>query len=953
MPEFRYIRLGEDVVAASLQEARQAAWLIYPTQRSCREAQKLFQQAWQPLEISFFSMEEFKQQLIWSERICLQDEKRLVCLYQAMTPEDRAAFHIAKYPDLIDWGQHFFQFLEELAEEGIDAEHILARMQGNEFSYQEWQLENYRRLLKIRSQYRDFITAKGYTDAIFDNNLDNLHPPAGVQRFVFVNQFYYTGLEKGLLARLEALRKEVIVLFQGDKDWLDEASLKSRDFTLEEAFPNGVPAFTLKAFWSGNPWQMALGFLGGPSGQGRTDPEEHLIVDAGFLRQPYHKAFPREVFQYSEALPLHNTRLFHFFQTMAGGLGSLVSADGRKLVQLDWLLQAVGMEGFISYFRPDWDAAQTDAFIGYVCSFSERDILYLDLKLELLKLLKQEAEHSACETLLREIITLMTKLSGLRSIKDFLACIDSEGGLYPERLLSDAEKSGSDLRERWYEALANYLALDELALVDDWQALYPGSEVSAGILDLFLSFVKPRTYQYRRRQSEKAAATVTNLMDTRNLQAGKVTFLNLAEGELPSGRTPVWLFNERQRQLIGMKNWDDIRSWERYYFYRLLAGAREVEIYTVASQDKDIEPSSFLSELLLFANQSEQAKPVELEELSVPADALLKNWLPDSKAGVLSEHTPLEEALDPAFFNLPCDPVSDFGREKRLNLSWTACERFLNNPFLFYLQDLKKLRERITRLPETMGRKMFGILLHKYLNVINQRLAEQHAGVLSMKWEWISREFLANNLKSALAQPLLFYQIPKNYNWEYLKALLSPFLVDTASWFFQVGLARDGDLISQRIRLIPETETSSQAEREYKLLIPPGQTESGISLAIRGRADLRLETKTRRFIIDFKTGGADKMQLLFYKLFYYLIEQPELEGSLRSAFYMLMDKQLQWLEQTTRAVPEDLVRKLEASLLSLADKGYAPATDSRNRRFFTDITRADLLRNLPLAEEEQ
>lgn len=953
MPEFRFLNLGEDVIAASLKEVQPDTWLIYPTERSCREALKAFQQNWQPLNTEFLSMEDFKCRLIYSDQVRLQDEKRLVCLYQAMTTEDKAVYHIDKYPDLIEWGQHFFQFLEELAEECIDAEQLLKRMHNNEFSYQDWQLGNYTQLLKIREQYKAFITAKGYTDAIFDNDITNLHLPSEVKRFVFVNQFYYTGMEKQIISQLETLHRKVIICFQGNEDWLDKDTLKSRDFTLDEAFPDSVLPFTLQAFQSSNLWQMALGFLDRHSVKSTGSIIDHFIIDAGFIQQPYHKVFPREVFQYSEPLPVHNTRLFHFFQIMAVGLDNLIRDNGKKLIKLDWLLQAIGMEGFVSYFRPDWNPAQIDAFIGFVCKFSEKDILYLDVHLDVMHMVFQDGKEAECENLLADIISLLERLSGICDIRGFLSLIDSETGIYPERLLSEEEKTGSNLLESWYEALANYLAMDELALVEDWQTLYPNSGISAGIFDLFLSFVKPRTYQYNCIQSENPAAVITNLMDTRNLQAQKVTFLNLVEGELPGVRTPVWLFNERQRHLIGMKNWDDIRSWERYYFYRLAASAREVEICTLANQDKNVEPSSFLNEMLLHHNTLHKDNPVLLHDVIPSADTLLLNWIQPDQANPLSENIPLDAAMHPAFFNLPCDLQADFGQEKRINLSWTACEHFIKNPFLYYLQDRKKLRERVKSLPETMGRKMFGILLHSYLNVITRRLAEQHQGVLSMQWEWINREFLSSNLKSALAQPLLYFQIPKNYNWEYLKALLSPFLVDTASWFFQVGLAKDEDLKNHRITLIPETDNSSEYEQHYKLLIHPEENEFGLGIAIRGRADLRLETADKRFIIDFKTGSSNNMQLLFYQWFYYLIEQPELKDDLRTAFYKLMDKQLQWLEKTTKSTPDKLTEKLVTSLDTIVQNGYAPATDSQNRKYSIDITRADLLRNLPFTEEEE
>jgi hypothetical protein len=951
MPEFRYIKLGEDIVEAVKQEFRKDTWLIFPTERSCREALTAFQEQWQAINIGFLSMDEFKQRVIYSDRVLLQDEKRLVCLYQAMTAEDRANFHIEKYPDLIDWGQHFFSFFEDLAEECVEPDELLRRMQNLEFTYQEWQLINYERMLTIRRQYAEFINARDYSDAIFDNTIPNLHLPQDISSFVFVNQYYYSKLEKTIIEKLEEKRRKITVWYQGCADWLNENSLKSSEVVLPEAFPGDKLPFSLQVYQSRNLWEMALSFLKNHFSQSEKAKDGHFVIDAKFIEQPYSKVFPAEHFNYSEPCPMHQTRLIHFIQALAKGLEKLVRDEGRAVVKLDWLLQAIGIKGFTDYFRPGWTGLQKDGFTAFVCNFSENNVLYLDLELEILKMKQFADSDPESIHLLSDIMKLLKKLCGVKSIRQLLDVIDAEDGIRVHDLLTQAEKECSNLLDAFYEGLANFMSMDELSLVDDWQTLYPTMEVSAGILDLFLTFIKPRSYKYFRNDSTNSDAAITNLMDTRNLKAEKVTFLNFVEGELPSGRTTVWLFNEKQRKAIGLKSWDDIRNWERYYFYRVIASAREVEIYTLSSRDNNIEPSSFLSELQLFAGSKTGAEAIEIRDAVLPAQILLQNLLILDEPNALSAPVSLTASEMPAFLNLPCDKEKDFGPNRKICLSWSACEHFIKNPFLYYLRDLKGLKERIVKTEETLGRKMFGILLHRYLNVITQRLASQHAGILSMKWEWINREFLNNNLKSALADPLLFYQIPKNYNREYLLELLSPFLVDTAGWFFHVGLARDEDFDNQFIKLIPETDSMTETERQYKLLVKPEETLQQLGIAIRGRADLRLETKAKSFIIDFKTGDSDMLQLQFYMWLYYLIEQPSGAGNVRAAFYKLMDKQLQWIEHTSKADPGILIKKLLESLERNVQNGFGPATDSTNRRYYIDITRADLQHNLLLDEE--
>jgi hypothetical protein len=956
MPEFRYIDLGKDVNAASLQDLQNDSWLIYPTERSCREALQAFQQRRQPLNISFLSMEEFKQRVIYSDQVCLQDEKRLVCLYQAMTAEDKAAFHIDQYPDIVDWGQHFFELFEDLAEEQVDAEHLLARIESFEVFCQEWQVINYSRMLAILGQYRDFIAAKGFTDAILDKRIAHIHLSEGIRRFIFVNQFYYSKLERSIINHLNELRLDSIIIYQGREDWLDKETLQSGEFNLAEAFPDTVLPFRLQVYETTNHWQMALAFLKDFRPEPGKEQTEHLIIDAQFLQQPYHKMFSKEHFRYPEPPQIHSTRLFHFLQIMGKGLENLVVNSGRLMVRLDWLLQAIGMDGFISYFRPLWKTGQSNEFIGFICRFSDDDVLYLDLELSILKLLDDDKVTRDNAELLAEIMALLTSLNKISSARSLALTIDSESGIQIDKLLSEAEKSCTTIQENFYTGLANFVSIDDLALVDDWRLLYPGLPLSAGIYALFLDFLKPRHYKLNLKEDHAPGATITNVMDTRNLKADKLTFLNLTEGLLPSSRTPVWLFNERQRKEIGLKTWDDVRNWERHYFYRIIATTREVNIYTVANQDRDIEPSSFLNELYDLYCTKAQTEQQAWEKVAVSADTLLKNLLRSEADNPLAQSASIAELNKPeihtAFFNLPFAPDQDFGSQKNIALSWSSCDHFLYNPFLFFLRDVKRVRERVVRMEETLNRKMFGKLLHHYLMVITQDLAGQHDGLLSMQWNWLTKDFLQRNLDHALTTPMLAFQLPANYNREFLAEFLGPFLTDTAGKFFRVELNSRLDSAREFITLIPEQERSDEYEQQYKLLIRPDETAGNFGISIKGRADLRLETRDSRYIIDFKTGGYDELQLVLYMWFYYLIAQPELEGHIEVYFYKLLEKKLMKINTTSKFQPHKLKDVILAALAEIAANGYAPPHKIAYYDRSLPISRADLLKNVVVAKEE-
>jgi hypothetical protein len=721
---------------------------------------------------------------------------------------------------------------------------------------------------------------------------------------------------------------------------------------------------------------MAMRFLADYSvPQLRDDvPEQqprHFVIDSQFHTQPYRKAFSERHFSFSSPAMFFKTRLGSFLQALGKGLEAMLSINGKKFVKLDWLLQAIAIPGFITYFQPSGSDLQRDNLIGWLCHLAEQNVLYLDFELNIASFPSCKPQQADSEAPLKDLFALLEQIDSITSISDLIAILDSPSGIRVGSLITEQESNCSDLSRCFYEAVANFYALEELKLVENWQALYPETSLAAGIFDLFLHFLKPRTYNLYRFVPEGNKAIITNLMDTRNLRAEQITFLNLVEGELPSRRTPVWLFNDKQNQHFGLKTWDDLRRWERYYFFRLLSAAKDVLLYTINNQGKNIEPSSFLAELYLFAREN-PGSGVTWTTDTLSAKTLLTHWVKSSPLHTLAQPAGIPAQNPPAFFHLPFQPERDFPHHNQIKLSWSSCERFIRNSFGFYLRDVAKLKERQTRIEETLNRKMFGILLHQYLMKITTRLAEQHQGILSMKWEWINHQFLRENLSSTLTHPLLTYQLPQNYNADYLTAFLSPFLIETAYWFFRTELAGDVDFTGEIITLIPETGDMTDLESQYKILplpplvenvlpdssgnLPPVQNDKSCSMfqiKIRGIADLRLETPPKRFIIDFKTGDSDLLQLLFYMWFYYLIDQPDLAGKVRAGIYKLMDKQLHWLDYKQIQNPEKLPQAILQALIDISSEGYKPAADAKQKRYFASVSRSDLIPKMPTEEEEE
>jgi hypothetical protein len=66
-----------------------------------------------------------------------------------------------------------------------------------------WQEEHLARVLAIRQRYHEFIAGLGFTDLIFQLSPEQAVIPFSPRKLVFVNQYYFSKLEKLLVRMLK------------------------------------------------------------------------------------------------------------------------------------------------------------------------------------------------------------------------------------------------------------------------------------------------------------------------------------------------------------------------------------------------------------------------------------------------------------------------------------------------------------------------------------------------------------------------------------------------------------------------------------------------------------------------------------------------------------------------------------------------------------------------------
>ncbi len=102
-----------------------------------------------------------------------------------------------------------------------------------------------------------------------------------------------------------------------------------------------------------------------------------------------------------------------------------------------------------------------------------------------------------------------------------------------------------------------------------------------------LNYLKSAKISIQRNEKLSPEWEISNLLDSRNRAITKVAFFQMIEGIVPSNPTPVWLFNESQRAKLGLKTYNDVRKWERYYFFRLLLCSEQAICLSYANQERE------------------------------------------------------------------------------------------------------------------------------------------------------------------------------------------------------------------------------------------------------------------------------------------------------------------------------------------------------------------------------
>ncbi|MBP7309672.1 MAG: PD-(D/E)XK nuclease family protein [Candidatus Cloacimonetes bacterium] len=940
--EFIKIGFNDDLLETALHTAGDDALLIFPTRSAAGYAQSRFYDAWDWRELQFLAMEDFEAAAIMADAPVLSEEKRLICLYLVLSDEDKETLHIMSYGDIVQWGKRFFDFFGELAEECLDADELLTLLDKGPFNLQEWQQLYLERILAIRRNYQSYILSLGFTDRIFYLNPRSFVCPWQDKEIVFVNQYYYNALHKDLLLFLEKAGNRISLIYQGLELKQQDGDWKVKDFDLAKAWAELEQKPRLRLIECENEDQMALAYLSALE-KGDLDGGTGVIIDSQFHRKSYSRYFDPKLFRHPCSYPISETQLYQVIASLAEGLKAMQSRSGYLPMNL--LARLISNKSFVRYFAGRDDEDTLLKLRSQLQMPLKNDYLYLD------EAYLSTLGDCVLKRCLLNYLKHLEAFGQVNSIAELCQLLDAPEGLAIASLIDAEEAINTTVLKSFWEQVASFRAIESLGLIKDWAAIFPPEALALNLIELFLEYLKASKLSYQMLQPLSPVWDISNLLDTRNRSYSQVVFFQMIEGMVPAAPTPVWLFSEAQRKRLGMKNYDDIRAWERYYFYRLLLTSGTALCFSYRNEERDITPSSFLGELLFVLSESGEDLLPEKSTLNIGdiyASRTDKN-IPTPLSAMCKEPLCCMDTNPPqSFFVLPCDPEQDFGEAAMLQSSVSGILQFIRNPFVWYLENRSKIYATPYEAQETIGAKLFGNIMHDYFALILNRYKGHNQNEQQLDILFGDQQALQNELLMIIREGKFRYQIPKNYNGEFLAEFISLRLAESLQVFYDSWLRHK--IYRKSFQLIPESVEARWADDPSKCLGEVIHAARPYSIRVKGRADLRIEMDNEALIIDFKTGGKDINQLILYEWLYYLLDGLIPEENISSVFWMILDAEPS-KEKISPDKRQALLAKILETLSTSLAMGYLQGQKATDRQRLKSITRADLYQPIKEAKD--
>ena len=844
---------------------------------------------------------DFYEKLFETDKIVIKEEKQVVLFYNSLNNSIKKNLKIKNYYDAIDIAYNFYALFSEMQEYKVDYS------DKEKIGLEKWQEKTFDTLIKINKNIEKKVQEKGLILPYMLRKKENISDAfiKKYKKICFINKVKFTPFEEEMIEILESKGIEVENKLQLGKNDFDEKKLQIKDsFSLpeKEEFERNF-SVNIEIHEYENKFAQLLGMIKKLSSGNASEEDINnckiydLQGNVENNETDYHLLNQSKI-KYNLEITMQKTKIYKVLELLYNILESvrvIHKENGKKfyMFKVKEIYSAYKSDNFLSTFG----LGRTYHFFQ---SFANENYKYISK--EQLNKFVEENEDGKKFLYENEVKILMKFMEELERILNFSTLKDFED--YLSELFNKNDIEGSNVRDKYFEALSEMRVLEEFDFDDLWEGFF-GKNISASLLKLFLKYLDKKAISLDLEKiSEEDAEqySINDFSSISEISKKNLIFLNLQD-TFPEVRVNNFLFSKIQREKIGLPVSEEEKKIENFKLINNILNAGNVYLSYIKNIDENKDCSGIVEEIRLkYGKEVIKNEILEKDELE-----FVKRYFTEDKWEKRKIGKFIKSKLKKDLENL---------KDARLNLGYYSFEKMEKFEYGYYLENMIGKTE-IEEIDEKISPLMFGSIIHS----VYEKIVKEN----KKKIESFEYDADIDEIKKILNEVLSFYEykMPQEFIKFYSEISFEEIARSVKNFFRQL---KEEMLNQSEIEIYSEEKVRLDKEKNiYK------------NVYINGRIDLYIKTAMEKIFVDYKSGKLEKeskVENAQRQLDYYSIMLEENDGKeIKKWIVDTWNGEIIKDERGSSSLTEDdiknvLKRYYENEYYSLGEKGntYAHTT---------------------------
>lgn len=751
---------------------------------------------------TLITLGELKERIFYTDKTILKEAKRILAFFKCIPQNIKEELNITTYYDMIDLANNFFAYYREL---------IINEVTELE-EYPLWQKRYLEYFSVLKEAFDQLCEKYNYLPSDWLEREENYNDLwlTPFSKIIFVDIVEFPKVYVNIIKKLSK-EKEIEIALQMNIGDFDEEHLKLKKVSI----PKLLNPMSIYTFKDEIDEALSLIYL--------KENQKYEVYSPAPEKNSFSKILPN-YFVPSQNFTMNDTKLYKFLNLQ---LDLLINEEEKlgKTYPLSKFLSSFEDKVFKSYYNisdEDFKLLNSCAIEGYK---------YISKKI----LQEEWFEKNLPLDFLDKVNEILYDLDSINSISNTNELyIFFKEHIKIERFIED-NLDNVDILDKFFEIFGIIKSNEVMKIHSNFNE-YFGNKMGISLYRLLIQYMKDLSIKSNIKYEQNI--TLIKGMDfVRHSEELKDInyFIDITDEFLPKNLNDSLILIEKQRKELGITTKEERREIERYRFFQALFSGKESVIFTKKDEDKGIEFSPFLEEIILQYSLPILPAPIN----NINSKNMIRNALLGANLGYI-------ESSDEIFKK----EVSDF-KENKLQLGAYDYDKLMECPLNFYFLNIEKLTHTLKFNDKDISSRILGIIVHKVLEeFVNSKWKEiLQDGIKEVEYEEILARMERAFRKERAKIPLHM----DNYCQDIMIPIISRNIV---KFFKELALIYTGIKIKRF-----QSEKSSFEKTPFY--------SGDIDIYLKGRADLVIESEIGNEIIDYKTGNKKDGQLDYYSIILY------------------------------------------------------------------------------------